>query len=186
MKTWTILILAYGQEETGELKPETKDRCLAAVRRYVRLVGLGRKCLLFVANTSAKMVGDQAVLMGEEMYKYLVHQPGVSYEDVFYTAREGVFGGENTGGEIDSVLEFLRHRHWISLVCLGFATTWYHVPRVFYLLLMRGWWPWPICIAWRYFEWVGDVLVEFGPPLGRYGKFWKNLILPYYSVRRKV
>jgi len=184
-KSFAILVLAYGQDQNGEINAETRDRCLAAIDGYRRLRNEGQACFFIISNTSSKMVRGREVVMGKKMAEF-IYQQGVDETLIIYTPDEGIRGGENTGGEIDSCLEWFAASNLSPEGRLGFATTWYHVPRVRYLFFMRGLWPTVVCSAKDHFDWVGDVLVEFGPPVGRYGKFWKNLMMPYYSVRQRI
>ncbi|MBI5140516.1 MAG: YdcF family protein [Candidatus Vogelbacteria bacterium] len=142
------LIFGYGQNADGSLLDQTRDRCDVGVALY-RGGKIG-KIFLTVA------VEQAGVKMADAMYHCLVRQ-GVTPRDILINRR-----GLNTAGEMDVFLTALGPLLSGAKVQVTFISTWYHIPRIFWLALWRvsprlisfG-------IAWRYAHPWADVCIEF-------------------------
>jgi vancomycin permeability regulator SanA len=152
------IVFGYGQKQNGKIDEQTKDRCQRAVWLYI--IGKIEKIYLTV---SASING---VSMASEMKSFLVSR-SVSEADIIVERRGG-----NTAGEMDVFL---------SLVPSGskvvFISTWYHIPRIFWLALWRiSLSCFSFGIAWRYAHFKADVLIEFA-------KILKAVLCPRKSAK---
>jgi vancomycin permeability regulator SanA len=117
-------------------------------------------------TVSAKKVG---IPMGVMMDDFLMDE-GVRERDILVDLRGG-----NTAGETDVFLR-LAERHFGRR---GFrpvaVSTWYHIPRIVWLWLVRGWIP-RVGISWREAHWA-DLRIE---PF----KILKSLLHPLRSSKQ--
>ena len=131
------LVLAYGQDETGALAPQTRDRCLVAASLYRK----GKVSELYLACAC----GSANRSMATEM-KLCLQSAGVENKDI-----KVLPFGLNTTGEIDIFLESTpnRKRYVVS--------SWYHIPRVLWLFATKNS---RVCLAWTWTCAPYDLLIE--------------------------
>jgi vancomycin permeability regulator SanA len=112
------LVFAYGQEENGELKNQTKSRCQKAVELYHE-----HKVDKLYVTAHASLGGVQ---MSNKMRDFLVEH-GVKAEDIVVDTRGG-----NTAGEIDVFKELAPKNEEYA-----FISSSYHLRRIRFLASKR-------------------------------------------------
>jgi uncharacterized SAM-binding protein YcdF (DUF218 family) len=142
------LIFGYGQKVGGELIDQTRDRC----DRGAKLWHSHRVILIHLTVSAVK----DGVPMAEAMRQYLLKR-GVPDHSIHLDPR-----GHNTAGEMDV---FLNSR--VTSAKPGFASpaifvsTWYHIPRIKWLLFCRRAHKASVATAWKHAHWRADVMIEF-------------------------
>ncbi len=139
----TALVFGYGQKRDGSIDEQTQNRCEKAVQLYRQ----GKIQKIYLTVSASK----NGVSMAEAMRDFLVCQ-GVKETDIVIERRGG-----NTAGEMDLFLSLLPHDSKAI-----FVSTWYHLPRIFWLAIWRI--PaarFSLSVAWRHAHFKADVLIEF-------------------------
>lgn len=137
-----ILVLGYGQTETGCIDEQTKDRCKKAIEIY----RAGGVSMIHLTASASK----NGVSMAKAMQRFLITN-GVPRVATSVERR-----GANTAGEMDIFLSRLPYASDVT-----FVSTWYHIPRIIWLALWRSpWQKFSVGIAWRHAHFKADVLVE--------------------------
>ncbi|HRZ30366.1 MAG TPA: ElyC/SanA/YdcF family protein, partial [Candidatus Paceibacterota bacterium] len=117
------LVLAYGQDKTGALAPQTKDRCLIAANLYKQ-----KKVSEFYLTCACSSASRN---MATEM-SLCLQEAGVGEKNI----RVLPFG-LNTTGEIEIFLEATPNcRHYVT-------SSWYHILRVLWLFVTKKSWARP-------------------------------------------
>lgn len=115
------LCLVHGADQypDGRINDETKARCNKAIKLY----RAGRIEQVFIICCSER--GGRSLAQG--MLEYFVSR-GVRRQHIIVDSR-----GMNTAGEIDVFLSFVGDKAQLVDV-----SSWYHVPRIFLIYLLRG------------------------------------------------
>jgi vancomycin permeability regulator SanA len=137
------LVFGYGQKHDGKIDEQTRDRCEAGAKLYRQ--GKVEKIYLTVSASKA------GIAMASGMRKHLVSQ-GVNDQDIVEERRGG-----NTAGEMIVFLSLVPLETGVV-----FVSTWYHLPRIFWLALWRiSCRRFRLKAAWRHAHFRADVIVEF-------------------------
>ncbi len=151
------LICGYGQKADGSLSDQTRDRCNRALDLYLQ-----RIVYRIIITVSAEKSGKR---MADAMRDYLISR-AVRPEDIKIDPRGG-----NTAGEIDVFLEVIKKEVHVGIMVVS---TWYHIPRIWWLCFVRG--HRTKCgIAWKYASWA-DLRIE---PL----KIANSILRPFRSAK---
>lgn len=132
------LVYGYGQNEDGTIDEQTRERCIIAFRLYNR----NRIHRIFITVSASK----NGKLMAEEMGSFFL-ACGVPSRDLRIDLRGG-----NTAGETDVCLTLAGTTPVIPI------STWYHVPRIWWLWLCRGYITFPRA-SWKAAHWA-DLKIE--------------------------
>lgn len=152
------LVYGYGQKANGSIDEQTEGRCEKALELYRQ--GKIQKIFLTVS------AGKNGKLMAEEMKRFILGRLLYPTENILVAPCGG-----NTAGETDVLLRQVIHQGEFRVIPIS---TWYHLPRIWWLWLCRGYLVWPRA-SWRAAHWA-DLRIE---PL----KMLNALLRPYRSSK---
>ncbi len=163
------LVYGYGQEADGSLNPQTTARCEVAAQLFRR-----RRIHAICLTVSAQKANH---LMADGMRACLIDR-AVPNDAILVDPRGG-----NTAGETDCCLEIMEREVaanpqlnvTMADVEIIPISTWYHLPRIWWLWLWRGRLIRRFGISWRHAHWA-DLKIE---PF----KFLNALLRPRRSAK---
>lgn len=154
------LVYGYGQLADGALDAQTKARC----RRTLTLFQKKRISNILITVGMKK----QNRFMGEEMQNFFL-QHDVPQKHIFFSPK-----GCNTAGETDECIALMHTFFPNTNVSVVVVSSWYHLPRIFYLWLARGYVV--ACFASYRATHLKDLLIE---PL----KMINAILFPFSSAK---